>query len=169
MLVLALVCRVRRAPSLNGGVVQELIIELPFLAFDAEEHRSNLDMLPHAHVRAPRGSRRLCGDAGLFEFVLTTSCTCRGAQTCTNTLEIPNYQESLVEVAKANGQPELTQQALRSRLKEVLNTKLSLAIDNTSGCVAYRCVASCTALSTLCSLCFLCVHSFVTWGRQIRA
>jgi len=78
---------------------EQLVIQLPFSAFSADEHAGLLRMLPQAH-------------------------------TCTNTLELPNYHQALLETGAVADEGSA---AMKSELKRILEEKLRLAISETGG------------------------------------
>jgi len=74
---------------------ERLMIELPYSAFDVEEHKALLNMLPQAH-------------------------------TCSNTLELPNYYESLKESGTS-------EKILEKELVKLLGQKIRIAIKEAGG------------------------------------
>ena len=52
------------------------------------------------------------------------------AHTCSNTLELPNYYEALQALAEAG---EGTTEEMPSRMRAIMEDKLSTAIENTAG------------------------------------
>jgi hypothetical protein len=80
---------------------EDLVIELPFVAYDLDGHRDMCRKLPQSH-------------------------------TCTNTLSLPNYLDSLQEIARS-GSGDFPLSAVPRKLKELLDLKLTMAIENTIG------------------------------------
>lgn len=55
------------------------------------------------------------------------------AHTCSNTLELPNYWESIGFLCDSGAYPQMTDEERKQKLKDTLSAKLTMAIENTSG------------------------------------